>query len=95
MSATPNKIQRRPFVAELLAKRGNTLIVPGLGSWVQWTVVPLLILGRYSHLQFWITLAVCTLAAAESLAIILTRDRVDENIGSILVRRSLHAETQR
>ena len=31
-SATPNKIQRRPFVAELLAQRGNTLVVPGLGS---------------------------------------------------------------
>ena len=49
--------------------------------------IPLLILGRYNHLQFWITLAVCTLAAAESLAIILTRDRVDENIGSILRKR--------
>jgi len=49
--------------------------------------VPLLILGRYSHLQFWVTLGVCTLAAAESLAIILTRDRVDENIGSILRKR--------
>jgi len=31
-SATPNKIQRRPFVAELLAQRGDTLVVPGLGS---------------------------------------------------------------
>lgn len=49
--------------------------------------IPLLILGRYSRVQFWITLAVCTLAAAESLAIILTRDRVDENIGSLLRRR--------
>jgi len=49
--------------------------------------VPLLVLGRYSHAQFWITLAVCSLAAVESLAILLTRDRVDENIGSILVRR--------
>lgn len=29
---TPNKIQRRPFVAELLAQRGNTLVIPGLGS---------------------------------------------------------------
>jgi phosphonopyruvate decarboxylase len=27
-----NKIQRRPFVAELLKRRGNTLVVPGLGS---------------------------------------------------------------
>jgi len=49
--------------------------------------VPLLILGRYSHVQFWITLAVCVLAAAESLVIVLTRDRVDENIGSILRKR--------
>jgi thiamine pyrophosphate-dependent acetolactate synthase large subunit-like protein len=32
MTATPNKIQRRPFVAALLAQRGNTLVVPGLGS---------------------------------------------------------------
>lgn len=49
--------------------------------------IPLLILGRYSQVQFWITLAVCSLAAAESLAIILTRDRVDENIGSILLKK--------
>jgi phosphatidylglycerophosphate synthase len=49
--------------------------------------IPLLILGRYSQLQFWITLAVCSLAAAESLAVILTRDRVDENIGSILLKK--------
>jgi phosphatidylglycerophosphate synthase len=49
--------------------------------------IPLLILGRYSQAQFWITLAVCSLAAAESLAIILTRDRVDENIGSILLKK--------
>src|SRR5690606_22300612 len=27
-----NKIQRRPFVAELLKRRGNTLVIPGLGS---------------------------------------------------------------
>ena len=32
MSATPNKISRRPFMAELLAHRGNALIVTGLGS---------------------------------------------------------------
>ena len=31
-AATPNKILRRSFVAELLAHRGNALIVPGLGS---------------------------------------------------------------
>lgn len=27
-----NKIQRRPFVAELLKRRGNALVIPGLGS---------------------------------------------------------------
>jgi phosphatidylglycerophosphate synthase len=43
--------------------------------------IPLLVLGRYSLLQFWVTYAVC------ALAIILTRDRVDETIGSILLRR--------
>ena len=32
MSTASNKIQRRPFMAELLAKRGKSLIVPGLGS---------------------------------------------------------------
>jgi phosphonopyruvate decarboxylase len=31
-TATPNKIARRPFVAELLAKRGGALVVCGLGS---------------------------------------------------------------
>jgi phosphonopyruvate decarboxylase len=30
--ARPNKIQRRPFVAELLAQRNGALIIPGLGS---------------------------------------------------------------
>jgi thiamine pyrophosphate-dependent acetolactate synthase large subunit-like protein len=29
---TSNKIQRRPFVAALLAERGSALVVPGLGS---------------------------------------------------------------
>jgi thiamine pyrophosphate-dependent acetolactate synthase large subunit-like protein len=32
MNAQSNKIRRRPFVADVLAQRGNTLIVPGLGS---------------------------------------------------------------
>jgi cardiolipin synthase (CMP-forming) len=49
--------------------------------------VPLLVLGKYSRVQFWVTLMVCVLAAVESLIIVLTRDRVDENIGSILKRR--------
>ena len=49
--------------------------------------IPLLVLGRYSRLQFWVSFAACTLAAAEALAVILTRDRVDEHLGSILRRR--------
>ena len=49
--------------------------------------IPLLVLGRYSRVQFWITLAACTLAAAEALAVILTRDQVDEHIGSVLRRK--------
>jgi thiamine pyrophosphate-dependent acetolactate synthase large subunit-like protein len=32
MSAASNKIARRPFMAELLARRGKALIVSGLGS---------------------------------------------------------------
>lgn len=32
MSAKPNKIQRRPFVADLLKQRDGALIVSGLGS---------------------------------------------------------------
>ncbi|HEX8242298.1 MAG TPA: CDP-alcohol phosphatidyltransferase family protein [Longimicrobium sp.] len=51
--------------------------------------IPLLVLGRYPgwQAQFWITITACFIAAAESLAVILTRDRVDEHIGSILFRR--------
>ena len=34
ISTTPlsNKIERRPLVADLLARRGDTLVIPGLGS---------------------------------------------------------------
>jgi len=32
VASRPNKIHRRPFVAELLKHRGNALVVPGLGS---------------------------------------------------------------
>jgi cardiolipin synthase (CMP-forming) len=48
--------------------------------------IPLLIAGRYSHLQFWITIGICTLAAAEALLVVLTSDRVDEHLGSIVLR---------
>jgi phosphatidylglycerophosphate synthase len=50
--------------------------------------IPLLIAGRYSHLQFWITIGVCTLAAAEALVVLLTSREVDEHRGSILVPRN-------
>jgi len=49
--------------------------------------IPLLVVGQYSHTQFWITISVSFLAAAESLAIILTRGEVDEHIGSILLKK--------
>ena len=56
--------------------------------------IPLLVLGRYSRLHFWITIAACLLAAAESLAVVLTRERVDEHIGSILLPRRRSASDQ-
>ncbi|HYJ81109.1 MAG TPA: CDP-alcohol phosphatidyltransferase family protein [Longimicrobiaceae bacterium] len=54
--------------------------------------VPLLVLGGYSRPHFYLTLAVCVLAAAEALAVILTRGRVDEHLGSILLRRRRPAD---
>jgi len=47
--------------------------------------IPLLVLGRYSRIQFWITIGMCTLAAAEALIVVLTRDEVDEGMGSIVL----------
>ena len=49
--------------------------------------VSLLVLDDYSRPLWYLTLGVATAAVAESLAVILTRRRVDEHIGSILVRR--------
>ncbi|HET7233424.1 MAG TPA: CDP-alcohol phosphatidyltransferase family protein [Longimicrobium sp.] len=49
--------------------------------------IPLLVLGRYSLVQFWITIGMCTLAALEALIVILTRDEVDEHLGSIIFAR--------
>ncbi|HYH79669.1 MAG TPA: CDP-alcohol phosphatidyltransferase family protein [Longimicrobium sp.] len=49
--------------------------------------IPLLVMGRYSRIQFWITLAMCTLAAAEALYVLVTRDEVDERMGSIVLAR--------
>ena len=49
--------------------------------------IPLLIVGQYSRVQFWITIGACFLAAAESLAVVLTHHEVDEHIGSILLKR--------
>ncbi|HSU12968.1 CDP-alcohol phosphatidyltransferase family protein [Longimicrobium sp.] len=57
--------------------------------------IPLLVVGRYSRLQFWITITICFLAAAESLVVILTRREVDEHIGSILLRRSSSPDDER
>jgi len=54
--------------------------------------IPLLVAGRYSRVQFWITIAACTLAALESLVVIPTRREVDEHIGTLLLpRRSRRA----
>jgi phosphatidylglycerophosphate synthase len=47
--------------------------------------IPLLVLGRYSRIQFWITIGVCTLAAAEALVVVLMHDEVDEGMGSVLL----------
>jgi phosphatidylglycerophosphate synthase len=49
--------------------------------------VPLLVLGDYHPLHFYLTWGVCLLAALEALIVILTRDHVDEHIGSILLPR--------
>jgi phosphatidylglycerophosphate synthase len=49
--------------------------------------VPLLATGWYSRAQFYLTLGVATFAAAEALYVVLTRDRVDEHLGSVLLRR--------
>jgi phosphatidylglycerophosphate synthase len=46
--------------------------------------IPLLVLGRYSRVQFWITLGACFLSALESLLVILTSREVDEHRGTIL-----------
>ncbi|HEU0053577.1 MAG TPA: CDP-alcohol phosphatidyltransferase family protein, partial [Longimicrobium sp.] len=46
--------------------------------------VPLLVTGRYAPWQFWLTLAAACFAAAEALVVLLTRDRVDEHIGTVL-----------
>ncbi|HEX2201987.1 MAG TPA: CDP-alcohol phosphatidyltransferase family protein [Longimicrobium sp.] len=49
--------------------------------------VPLLVTGRYAPAHWYATLAVATFAAAESLAVVLTRRTVDEKIGSLLLPR--------
>jgi phosphatidylglycerophosphate synthase len=48
--------------------------------------IPLLVFGRYSHVQFWITLGACFLSALESLLVILTSREVDEHRGTLLRR---------
>ena len=49
--------------------------------------IPLLVFGDYHPAHFYLTWAACVLAAAEALYVILTRDRVDEHIGTVLRRR--------
>jgi cardiolipin synthase len=50
--------------------------------------VPLLVTGRYTPAQYWITQGTAFAAGAEALVVILTRrDGVDEHIGSILLPR--------
>ena len=49
--------------------------------------IPLLVFGDYGRAHVYATWAVCLLAAAEALAVILARARVDEHIGSILLPR--------
>ena len=49
--------------------------------------IPLLIFGDYHPAHFYLTWAACLLAAAEALYAILTRERVDEHIGTVLRRR--------
>lgn len=47
----------------------------------------LLILGTYSAWVFYLVIALGTLGALETLFVFLTYDRVDERVGSILLRR--------
>ncbi len=49
--------------------------------------ISLLIFGTYSRPVFYAVLAVCFVAAAETLIALLTRSDVDEHIGSILLAR--------
>lgn len=49
--------------------------------------ISLLILGTYSPPIFYAVLAVCSVAAVETLIALLTRSNVDEHIGSIFLPR--------
>lgn len=49
--------------------------------------VALLVTGEYSPLFFYVVVGAATLGAAETLLVLLTRSEVDENVGSILLRR--------
>ena len=49
--------------------------------------IPLLVLGAYSRVHFWVSFGVACFAAAEALYVILTRDTIDEHIGSVLLPR--------
>ena len=46
----------------------------------------LLVVGDYSERVFYLVLLVCAVAPAETLAVVLTRDVVDERVGSVFRR---------
>jgi phosphatidylglycerophosphate synthase len=48
----------------------------------------LLVFGSYPQPFFYLVLAACLLGSAETLLVHLTRDRVNEHIGSIILRRT-------
>ncbi|MBV9774075.1 MAG: CDP-alcohol phosphatidyltransferase family protein [Gemmatimonadetes bacterium] len=49
--------------------------------------ISLLVLGTYRAPVFHVVIGVCFFAALEALAVLLTRSRVDEHVGSIFLRR--------
>ena len=51
--------------------------------------ISLLVFGNYSQPVFYGVIAVCYLAAAETLALLLTRSSVDEHVGSVFLPRRI------
>lgn len=71
---------RRPVDLHLYSSKAAVIT-----AWL--FAVPLLVTGTYAPAHWYATLAVATFAAAESLAVLLTRRSVDEKIGSLLLPR--------